>query len=85
MRDASQSSEFWDEGGLESCFVAQYPNYRYSLGVDEDIPNVHATSSVKHSPSNIKDVYLLPLTKDTKTHEYSLESLSNLLSNDIHF
>jgi len=63
MGDASQSSEFWDEGGLESCFVAQYLNSRYSLRVDEDIPNVHSTSSAKHSPSNIKDVYLLPLTR----------------------
>jgi len=57
MHDASQSSEFWDEGGLELCFVAQYPNPRYSFGVDEDIPNVHATSScnLDHDiPSNSK-------------------------------
>jgi len=43
--------------------VAQYLNSRYSLGVDEDTRNVHATSNVKHSSSNIKDVYLVPLTR----------------------
>jgi len=62
--------------------VAQYPTSRYSLGVDDDTPNVHATSTVKHSPSNIKDVYLVPLTR---SHAKKLQEQVNSFQTDCTF
>jgi hypothetical protein len=58
------------------------PEFYILIATDEDIPTVHASPSINHPPSNIKDTNQGPLTR---SHAKKLQEQVNSFLTDYNF